>query len=89
MLGKIEGRKRNVQQSIRWLDGIIDSIDRSLHRLWGIVKDREVWCTTVHGIAKCWTQNNNILFSIVSLSIYILTNSTGEFSFLHVLSIVL
>ena len=74
---------------MRWLDGIIDSTDMSLHRLWGIVKDREVWCTIVHGIAKCQTQNYNILFPIVSISIYILTNSTEEFPFLHVLSIVL
>ena len=73
---------------MRWLYSIINSTDMSLHRLWGIVKDREVWCTIVHGIAKCQTKNN-ILFSIVSISIYILTNSTGEFSFLHVLSIVL
>ena len=86
--GKDWGRKRKAWQRMRWLYGIINPMDMSLHRLWGIVKDREVWCTIVHGIAKCQTKNN-ILFSIVSISIYILTNSTGEFSFLHVLSIVL
>ena len=79
-LRKIEGRKRKAWHRKRWLDGIIDSMDMSLCRLWGIVKDREVWCTIVHGIAKCRTQNNNILFSIMPISIYILANSTGEFS---------
>ena len=52
MLGKIEGKWERMQQSMRWVDGIIDSVDMSLSKLREIVKDREAWCATVHGIAK-------------------------------------
>ena len=52
MLGKIEGRKRRGQQRIRCLDGIINSIVLSLSKLWEIVKDREAWRATVHGLAE-------------------------------------
>ena len=76
MLGKIEHRRRRGWQMIRWLDGIIDSMNKSVSKLRDMVKDRETWCAALHGIAKSWTWLSDWTTTIFTITLHMIAKES-------------